>query len=417
MSEPMTDRLQTIATAITSKRSRSLLFLIVTFVAILAINGLLPIVSGKVHYTAESVEYTYGEYLALKKSNEMYDLTYASRTLIKLYEYNYIKANPDLTPEELVTIEPPADLRVNVYTKFFFQSPWWYVSMIISMLSAVFLFYAVFNYLLVRSKDTRIEHINGESKIKQLNEKYLDPDTFEPWLEDDFNRSRKVKQHIRNVKHKLKRLETKTPYTIRKRFKHYFDTKQSDQVFDTLLPVPYIELTRKERTYLDTKEELLDQLSDNYIQEYAIHSNVKNYKEIKAGFIYSGVNSNNVLSDEYSTIKTDTKRIKETVMSRALVALAVTFAFASLFTVVGADIESQSPFWIVVTIITKVVPLLMQIYFSINYTNWFMENQLLPNLSYREKIAYMYLAEMQRRGVVTQNINLEVISLGGDPNA
>ena len=78
--------LENIASVITNKRSRSLVFLIVTFVLILLANGMLPLVSGQAHYTADTIEVTYAQYVELKKDDKLIDLTYGSKTLILLYK-------------------------------------------------------------------------------------------------------------------------------------------------------------------------------------------------------------------------------------------------------------------------------------------------------------------------------------------
>ena len=402
--------LDNITSVITNKRTRSLLFLVTTFALILFANGLLPLISGQAHYTADPLEVTYSEYLDMKAGNKLVDLTYSAQASIAAYKESFKLANPDLTPDELVMIEPPMNMKVTVYTKFFFQSAWWYFDTGLSLVSAVFLFYAMFNYLLVRSKDIRIEHVNGEHTIKQLNEKYLDPDTFEPWIDVVFNRKRKIKQHIRNTRYELKKLETETPYRIRRRFKNHF--KDVIEVPEgNLLPVLYKPMSKKEREYLDRKEELLEKLEEHYIKEYVVDTDVANFKEIKAGFVYSGVNHEGVGQDEYSAIKTDQQRVRSTIVSKLLISLAITLSFASILTVLSVTVSQQEALWIVLTVLMKIVPLFLQVYFAIDYNNWFMENQLLPNLKFRENIAMLYLAEMKRQGKITEPISVNKIEV------
>lgn len=396
---PQNEALKNIASVVTNKRSRSFIFIIITFVLILVANGLMPIISGRAKYTTEAQEVTYAEYLVRQEEDPLVSLTYASQADIEDYVKLYIKANPDLTPEQYVTITPPNDMKVSVYTKLFFQSYWWYIDTAIHMISTVLLFYAIFNYLTVQSKETNPEYLNGVFTMKQLNENYLDPDTFEPWTEDVFNKTRKIKQHIRNVKHELKKLERKTPYIIRKKFMEHFENfDRPDYVYNPNIPSTLVNLDKKEQAYVDKKEELITQLRDKYINEVVVLSEVKNFREIKPGFVYSGVDSNSVGQDEYSTIKTDGQRIQKTIMSKIFVSLAISLSFASLLTVLAIDSSIQSPLFMVLSVIMKVTPLILQIYFAFNYNNWFVDNQLLPNLKFRENIAMMYLAEMKRQG-------------------
>jgi hypothetical protein len=395
--------LDNIASVVLNKRTRSLAFLVLTFFFILLANGLLPLISGQAHYTAKPVELTYGEYLVAKEENPLRDLTYGSKLDIALYKELYKIAHPNLTPEEIVLLEPPQHLKVSMFTVFFFESQWWYFETLLSLSSALLLFYALFNYLIIRSKETNTDYLTGEQTIKQLNEKYLDPDTFEPWMDLTFNRQRKRAQHIRNVKYKLKVLENKTPYDIRRKFKEYFKLKL-EQGSSTNLPTLHITNDEKETLYLNQKEELLAQLEPDYIEESVLDGDVENCKEIKPGFVYSGINYEGVGQDEYSTIRTDSERIKKTVLFKLLISAAVTLGFASLLTVLAITVTKQAPLWVFMTVLMKLLPLLLQVYFAIDYNNWFMDNQLLPNLKFRENIAMLYLAEMRRRGVNTQNV-------------
>lgn len=398
-----------VSSIITNKRSRSLLFLVVTALFIIASNGLLPLLSGQARYTVSPVEITYAQYEQLQGETHLYSMTYGATIRITTYQTLYIMQHPGMSPEEMMNIVPPPDFKVSVYTQFFYQAPWWYIDTGISLASAVFLFYALFNYLVTRDKDERVEHVNGELKIKELNDNYLDPDTFEPWI-DKFNRNRKVKQHTRNVKYQLKKLEKDTPFEIKRRFKKHFIDLQDVDV-NNLLPVPYVEMSKAERKYIDKKEELLSMLDEEYIKEVVVETDVPNFKEIRAGFVYSGINIEGVAQDEYSTIKSDAEKIRGSLASKILISLAMTVAFASVFTVLAINVNEQDPFWIVVTVIMKIIPLLLQIYFAMDYTNEFMEKHLLPNLKARENIAMRYLADMDKEGKLGKRVQITQVQL------
>ena len=165
--------------------------------------------------------------------------------------------------------------------------------------------------------------------------------------------------------------------------------------------------------YLEEKEDLLLKLDENYINEYVVDSDVKHFKSIRPGFVYSGVNIEGVTQDEYSTIKSDTQKIKGSLISKILLSLSVTVTFASLLTIVAINAAEQDPLWIVITIIMKIVPLTLQVYFAINYTNEFMYSHLLPNLKFRENIAMRYLAEMKREGKMDRPIVINKINIVG----
>ena len=125
---------------LTNKKTRSVIFLIISFAIILVLNALLPVIEGETHYTAEAVEATYAEYLDMKELNKSYQLTWASESKIILFKAQYVLSNPGLTAEEIATITVPDSLPINVYTKYFYQHAFWYVSTLTSMTSVILLF-------------------------------------------------------------------------------------------------------------------------------------------------------------------------------------------------------------------------------------------------------------------------------------
>lgn len=392
---------------LTSKRSRSVFFLMVTMLLILMINGFMPIISGQAHYTVNPVEVSHGEYEAMRSRDENYMLTYASVVKIELYKELYILANEDLSPAERLTIEVPDELPVKVNTEFFFRSGWWYATTAISTISAILLFYALFYYYIVKDKEEDVSYVNASARVDMLVRNHIDPDTFEPWMDVEFNRSRKVDQHIRNVKHEIQRLEDRTPYAVKKPFLQYFNAIEKSEA------IPEIggELNRKQRRYQRKKEALYARLDKSYIESIVYYARVKNYREIKPGFVYTGVNRPGVLRDEYSEIKTDSQQVRQSLYSKILLSFSIVLAFASLFTMLAVDIEEQSTWWIVGNVIARLIPLFLQFYFALNYREWFMNNQLLMNLKHRENIALLYHAKMQKLGIKVQPIVVNEIVL------
>lgn len=411
MNEQKESKLLNVAHVLSSKRSRSLVFLVITVFLILLLNGLLPLIEGQAHYTVSVEEVTYGEYLEMKSEDSNYDLTYASKERINAYVKWVIESDPDMSPEESIAVEPPDYFKVKIYTQFFFQSEWWWTDAVISMVSAVFLFYAWFYFMITRAKDTVLDFVNGENRLRRLNKQYLDPATFEPWMEHDFNKPRKRAQHIRNVKLSLKLLENKTDFQTRKRFKKYFEKNEPEEG-STLLPAVYDgPLSKEDLKYISRKEELLTQLTPEYIEEYVLDTDVKHHKDIQPSFVYSGVNIIGVTADEYSNVRSDGQVVRSQLLARALMGVSVSISFASLLTMLAMDVVEQNVFWIVIHIIAKFLPLGIQIYFATDYTNWFMDKQLIPVLKLRENIGFRYLSDMKRRGIDTQVVMLEEIVL------
>jgi len=379
---------------LTNKRSRSFFFLLLSFLIILGINSLLPTIQGASHFTADVVAMTYGEYETLKASNENYDLTWLTEQKIHLYKQDYIDEHPELTSIEKALIEVPSEFPVKVYTKFFYQYTFWYISTLTSLVSAVLLFYSLFNYLLTISKDKYKRYVELEEELEKMSRCNLDPVTFEPWMDNVFNLKRKIKQHRSNVKYKLDVLEQKTKYENKKRLKKYFRLTNEEKKQQELSRLG--ELTKKETAYLTKKERLQSYLEEDYIKEYVVNGSVKYFKYIHPMFVYTGTNTIGKTVDSYSLIKSDTQRLSNDAGVKILFSLSLTFIFAVLFTVTAIASVEQSVFWIIVNIIAKIAPLLMQIPLAINYNNTFMESQLLQNLSHRRSIGLTYLADMQR---------------------
>lgn len=356
-----------------NKHTRNFLFLLITAIIIFAVNGLLPTIEGNTHYTADSIEMTYGEYKKLKDENTSYALTFGSEKDIALYILEYKKLNPDLPLSELSAVEPPNTFKVKVYTKYFFQHYFWYVTTFTHILSAVLLFYTVFNYLVSKSKETCERYVNLENEMVDLSNNHLDPSTFEPWMVDDFNRNRKISQHRSNVKCALSKLDTRTSYKIRLLAKKDPDNKKCIK-------------------YVDKRDDLLSQLEEDYINEIVVHKNIRHFKYIHPTFVTCGTNKVGDTTDNYSLIESDGRRISKDMVSKVLMSTLTTVMFATLLTVTVVTAADKPWYWIVIDTLSTIAPLVMQIPAAYDYCNVYMEEQLIANLLSRRSIALLYLA-------------------------
>jgi len=375
---------------ITNKRTRSVIFLALSAVLILGINALLPIIEGDAHYTAGTVETTYGEFQAAQDLDEHIRLTWASSQSILLYKTQYIIAHPELTEDERMLVTVPDSFEVRMYTKFFYEHPFWYISTATSLGSALILFYSTFNYLITIMREKYKKYVDLDNKMTDAVDKCLDPVTFEPWMDNDFNTRRKIQQHKVNIKYQLDKLERKTPYKIKRKLRPYFDSLKK---IGPILSLDTLKLTIREKAYLKHREKLLDLLDDNYIKEYVVHGRVKYFHYVYPMFVYNGENGLGKTIDSYSLIKTDAKRISSDASSKMVISLVITFLFAVLATVTIVASYEQQPFWIIVNTVSKLAPLVIQIPLAINYSNDFMNKQLIGNLISRHSILLLYLAE------------------------
>jgi len=355
---------------ITDKHTRSLIFVIITAIVIFAINSLLPTIEGKSHYTADPITVTYSEYLDMRESDVNYNLTWSSEKLIK----EFIDTH---TVDGVLTTPVPDNMQVSVYTKFFFQHNFWYVTTITRTVSAILLFFSIFNFLLTKHKDKYKRYIELNDEITTLTNNNLDPSTFEPWMEDVFNHDRKIKQHIDNVKYELSKLEQRTSYKIRMLAKK-----------DPTNP--------KCRHYLHKREDLQAMLNESYINDVVIHRSVKNFKYIHPSFILCGVNRIGRTTDSYSLLQSDASRLSKDIMVKALISMLLTIMFATLLTMTIVTAADKPWYWVVIDILTTVAPLLIQIPMAYDYCNTYMEEHLITNLLSRRTIALLYLADMQK---------------------
>jgi len=368
---------------LSNKRSRNLFFFIVSFIFILGVNGMLPLIEGDTRFTAAPVTMTYAEYTVKKEKDDRLSLTWFTEQELLLYKTAYRLSNPQLTEEEKFFIPIPDYFTVSVNSKFFFQHVPWYTATTTSIASAILLFYMLFNYLVTvrKERDTRCKEL--EEELGKMANTVLDPSSFEPWMENVFNQRRKISQHKANVHYALDKYDKRISYEIRAKFRKYFLNEEA-------LPE---NITRKEKRYLSKKQNLLAQLEDSYIEKSVINSVVKHFKYIYPMFVYNGSNDVGRTVDNYSLIKSDGGRIAQDATNKTLLTVGMTLLFAISLTLTVVSSIQQAPLWIILNIASKLVPLLIQVPLALDYTEVFMQRQVISNLLNRRAIGLTYLAE------------------------
>jgi hypothetical protein len=151
-----------------------------------------------------------------------------------------------------------------------------------------------------------------------------------------------------------------------------------------------------EYSYAHKRERFLQLLEDNYIKEYVIDGKVKHFKYISPMFVYNGSDNQGVSIDSYSLISSNERRVTKDAGSKVLFTVVNTFLFAILITVTAVSSYQQDPFWIVINATSKIAPLLLQVPLAIDYSNVFMDNQLVNNLISRRSIGLLYLADVKK---------------------
>lgn len=382
------------ARVLTDKKSRSIVFLIISTILILMINSMLPTIEGNSHYTVNPVEVTYAEYLTMKSKDEHINLTWKSEQDIEKYKDDYIKENPELTEDEKLLITIPDEMRIKVFTQFFYEYTFWYLATGTSLASAVILFYSIFNYLIIRAKERNERYLKLDKEVDTMADNSLDPITFEPWMDFVFNTRRKRAQHVSNIKFKLDKLERKTSYSIKRYFREYYAEDDIEERKEILADLG--KLKWKKKKYFNKKEKYLALLDEDYIEQYALDGKVKYFKYIHPMFVQSGVNVSGNTVDSYSLIESDGGRMVKDARTKIILSLASTLILTALFTVTAVGSVDQAPMWFFINIVSKVAPLFLQIPMAFNYSLNFMEGHLIKNLKSRRTIGLLYLADMEQ---------------------
>lgn len=390
---------QDFKTVLVSNQSKSLLFLIITIFSIIVLNAGLPLIQGGSKYTVNPVETTYGHYLILKEQDSQIALTYSSEIQLLFYKDLYKIQNPDLTAEEIINIEIPSTLRVSYYSAYFFESTGWWIASLVGVISAYLVFISIFNYAQVNRKEKDTFYKEKKNKIDKMNAEQLDPDWFEPWMENSFNKKRKLKQHISNVKYDISELDSKTSMKIKDLFKEYFKSPipEDDERLPSLVVLPKMKWYNfKIKHYFERKKKLLSLLEEDYLKNYVPHIKVKHFKNIQSGFVYSGVNKTGRTTDEYSQIDSDKERLKKDSLKKVLSSIGTTTGFALMFTMSTLTTTEGEWYWYLFNAFSKLAPLVLQWIFALDYNNTFFDEQVYPNLDYRLSIGIKGLAENSR---------------------
>ena len=353
-----------------SKKTRNIFFLVVSIIIVLAINSLLPIIEGSSRYTEAVQEMTYTEYLDKYEENHNYNLTFASNIELQKYLNDYCEEH-GISKTERYNITPPDNFKVKVYTKFFFEYPFWWLSTLTQIVSVLLIYYSVFNFILSKRKLTEERYVSLKKEVEDASNNSLDPITFEPWMIHSFNKTRKISQHKANIKYKLELLLKHTKYSIR-------NGAEDDP---------------KRIKYETKKKELEEQLSDEYIDKYLPGMKVKGFTYIHPTFVTSGYNVVGRSHDSYSLLYSDAQKLSRDSMIKMISTFLFTSLFAVLVTFTATTSMEQPWYWIVINILTKIVPMVVQIPLAYDYCDSFMENHLITNLISRRNIILLYLAD------------------------
>lgn len=355
--------------------------ILATFI-ILAISGILGAFrSGRFEKTYDYVEVEMRMDLIDYNSKEFELWSERSKELI------VIRKELEYHEQSNSFIEVEYQYYKGYYTNYFWQSYWFYTDTILNSLIVMLFYITLTNYLISRNKLKHDEYLYLRDELNDivLVKNDVPSSTFEPFMER-WNYSRKVNQHISNVKFKLSKLEKETDYQIKKDF--YI----IDENYNSKFVIPEKELTKEQELYLNSKKELELQLTDGFINNNVRFSKVKYFKEIYPSFVTTGKNAIVNSTDEYSSIKSDTSKRTEDFSRKGLLGLVAT---AAVSMVLSFSLFSAQEGWLLLiySIFLRLLPLTLQVFLSFMYTNSHFEQQLVPTLKYRLNIINMYLTE------------------------
>lgn len=363
-----------------SKNARSLLILILATIVIMLINGILgAFKSGKLYKTYDFVE------VNILLEDVDYSLpifesyTKASREIIKV-EKRYVY-DEETNENFVITVE----MYKGYYTKFFFQSYWFYTDTGLNSLTAMILYITLVNFLIAKrsSENPIFKKLDEEINELVIVTNSVPSTTFEPFMEE-WNNQRKIKQHISNIKYKLAVLENKTPYKIKKAF--YIRNGNG-----LIYQIPERTLTKKEQKYLEKREALESFITQEYIENHVLFEKVKNFKTIYASFVTTGKNEIVKSTDEYSSIRSNANKQLEDYLRKALLGFAIAFGTGILLSFVLFRLDDDWLF-VVFSVALKMLPLILQAILANSYSNKHITVQMIPIQRYRLNLINMYLS-------------------------
>jgi len=307
------------------------------------------------------------------------------------------------------------------YKSYFFASEWFYLETLFNTVLVMIFYISLINFLISRRQDKDEIYIALSSDINgMIVDNDLPAVKFEPFL-DIWNNNRKIKQHIANVKFQISKLIKKTPYRIRKVFDKKDDKGNILFVFPAELHEKIkfyhlIKLNRRRRQlkFYQKKTILESKLTKSYIENTVVFEKVKYFKQIDPSFIYSGKNGLHKTTDEYSSIQNDGKVLSKDLRKKVLVGFSITMMITSIlaFTMFKATDD-----WIVIVymVALRMLPLVLQTIMGIDYSNSYMQKQLIPTIKYRLSIASVFLANDGKMGIFDNIPFLEIKQIIEEP--
>ena len=138
--------------------------------------------------------------------------------------------------------------------------------------------------------------------------------------------------------------------------------------------------------------------------DYLKEIDVPGYKHIHPTFVTVGYNVVGHSVDSYSLLKSDSRRLGEDSIRKVLTATLLTVLIAILLTITVVTSLDKPWYWMLINIVTTVLPLIIQVPMAVDYCEKYMDEQLMPNLMSRRNIAFLYLAYMEEQKNATTNI-------------
>jgi hypothetical protein len=377
-----------VSSTLTSKPVKNTAILVLSIIIVTVLSGILGAFKGgefQRTYDFVSVEMALSE---VNFEDPIFE-NIKPNSRVTIVEKEFIRYDEELG----VTYSEYVTWYKGYYKNYFFVSPWYYTDLGTNTLLMIIFYLGLTSFLINTkiSKDPVYIKLEEDLNHLILNTGEVTSSKLEPFM-DRWNLARKKKQHISNTKAELSKLTKKTSYKTRREFMKIDENKQ------IIFVVPERKLKWKEKKYLNKKEKIESFLTKEYIESVAPFEKVKYFKNISTSFVHTGNNSLGPTIDEYSNIEPDKKVLGRDLFRKVLLSLSAAAAVTSIlaFTLFRA----ADDFWsILFAVGLRMLPLALQVFLSMDYSNNYVRKQSIPILKYRLNIINLFLKE--QKGVET----------------
>lgn len=258
-------------------------------------------------------------------------------------------------------------------TTILFTPTWWAQVFESVMLNHAILIGTII-YVLNEANEKHILIIKERQYLQDVVDQQVHPDTFNPYMLN-FNRRRKIKKYIRNMKAKEDKLDRKAKYTDIEQWEKYKETQDR-----TLL----------QSSYCHRKSNTQEQTTPEYIEKHIGNLRVKGFKEIQTTFVTCGYTARYTDNEDNLVPEGAFNKMAGDLFPRVIITIAV---LTALRTIILEAVVAQDPRTAVVGTLMHIIPMVVQIFIAVSYSRRYIDEKILVDFRKRKEIIATYLAE------------------------